>query len=242
MAKKSTKTILTALRKAGVKLEDAEKVEELLDDLELSAEEFLGSDEIILSKDEHRELKDDLTKLRGRAKKAETRVEELQDAADAGDSDNARKAKQFKTRLDELEPMLEALKKSHVESWAAVAKDIPKELKSEFSFAEKDGDELTIKQLVGNLAKLQEYRRIGVLKGGDGAATGDDEPGDDEPGDGTPTQPRISTRQTKLKKYTKEELDKMTPAQKIEAGYIYDEKVRSHRDVVAPQPRDTDTA
>ena len=58
MPKKNTKAILAALKRAGVEIEDQSKVEALLDDLELQAAEILGTDEIILTRDEHRELKD----------------------------------------------------------------------------------------------------------------------------------------------------------------------------------------
>jgi len=208
MPKKSTKTILAALKKAGAELgDDPDKVTEALDDLELSAEEHLGPDQIVLTKDEHRELKDDLTALRKRAKSAEGEAKDLREAMDAGDSDNVRKATSYKKKLDELQPLVDTLVKSQSDAWAANEKTIPKELRAEFTFAE-EGKEITTGEMLSNVKKFNEYKRIGAL-------TGEVPEGDpQEP----PTAPKIpgSTTPSKL---TTEQMDKMSPGSMMDAGY-----------------------
>lgn len=212
MPKKTTKTILALLKKQGVDLgDDLEKVTEALDDVELSAEEFLSSDQIILTKSEHRELKDDLTKLRDRMKTAEGESKDLRDAMDSGDSDNVRKATQYKKKIDELEPLVKTLLDQHRGDWKASAEKIPEKLKTEFSFAEKD-KELTTPQLLANVKKYAEYVRIGLIEG----TVGDDsdgKPDDTKPAD----QPRVGPKQPR--KLTKEQIDELTPGEKMEHGY-----------------------
>jgi hypothetical protein len=214
MPKKSTKTILAALKAEGVEIEDLDKVTSRLDDLELDPAEFVGTDNIILSREEHRELKDDLTKLRQRAKKAEGERDDLREAMDAGDSDNARMAKEYKKKLDDQAPVLDKLLERQRETWTAQAETIPEHLKAEFRFAE-EGKDLEVDDLLHNTAKLDEYKRIGALEGE--APT----PGEGE-GEGEPTPPgapRVPPARQKPAKYTAEQLAAMTPDQQIEAGY-----------------------
>ena len=224
MPKKSTKIILAAVKKAGADLgDDLDKVTEALDDVELSAEEFLSTDQIILTKDEHRELKDDLTKLRTRMKDAETRSKDLQEAMDTGDSDNVRKATQYKKKLDELDPLVKSLMAAQNKSWTAATDRIPKKLREEFTFAEKDGDgkvtkELTTEELIANTAKFHDFVRLGLIEaadgdGGEGGAGSEGGDGEKKP-EGTP---RVAQKQQR--KLTKEQLDEMPAAVKMEAGY-----------------------
>ena len=209
MAKLSTKTILAALKRGGVNVEDPEKVEDLLDDIELRAEEFIGSDQIILDKAEHRELKDDLTKLRKRAKDAEADAKDLREAMDAGDSDNARKAKTYKQKLDDQDPIIEKLLEAQKTIWAGLAEKIPEKIKAEFRFAE-EGKELSVDDLLHNTAKAEEYTRVGLL--GEGAPT-------DPPPEIPPVVPRIQPTPAGDGKFTAEQLEKLTPTQMVELGY-----------------------
>ena len=227
MAKKNTKAIVAALKKLGVELEDQDKVEVLLDDLELRADELLGTDQIILTKDEHRELKDDLTKLRGRAKAAEKDLENLQTDVDKGDSTNARQLGILKKRNDELEPLVKELVTAYTATWDGVAKDIPEKLKGKFKFAAKDG-ELETADLLHNIRKLEEYRELDLLPGGSGSTSNDDD--DEGAADGEGSAVRTANKQAPGKKFTKQELENMTPAEKIETGYVYDSANRSSRD------------
>ena len=210
MPKTSTKQILAALKKSGVDLgDDLEKVTGALEDIELSVEGNLGADQMILSKEEHRELKDDLTKLRRRAKTAETDLETLQKDVDAGDSTNARQLKLVKARNEELEPLVETLLERQKDAWKAGEARIPETLKGEFETAEK-GKELTTDQVLANTKKYAEYVRVGLIESsGEPAPEGDDPPK-------TPTAPRVPQKQPK--KLTQEQLGNMSAASKIEAG------------------------
>lgn len=210
MPRKSTKTILAALKRAGVKIEsdDQDKVQEMLEDLELTAEEFLGPDQIILSKDEHRELKDDLTTLRKRMKTAEKEATDLREAMDTGDSDNKRKAETYKGKLDELEPKLDKLLETMKKTWKASADKIPEAVAKEFHVPEKD-KELTTDQMLQNVEKFEEYVRIGLIDG--------EKPVED-PAPGPRDQPRVGPKD-KDKKPTLDQLAEMPTSTKIESGY-----------------------
>ena len=210
MPKKSTKMILAALKRAGISSEDLDKVQNEIDDLDLDAEEFLGSDKIILSKEDHREIKDDLTKLRQRAKDAEAAHKDLQDAVDAGDSDNARKATTYKKTLDEQKPIMEKLLAAQTAAWDAQAGTIPEKIKGEFRVPE-EGKELTVDDLVHNSGKLEEYTRIGVL--GEGP-----EP-DVDPAPGPPNAPRVQPKPGPAPKFTTDQLDAMNTSAMVESGY-----------------------
>lgn len=213
MAKKSTKTILAALKKAGVDVEDQDKVEEALDDLELRAEEFLGGDERIIAESEYRLIKDDLVEKNRLNKKLKQEAEDLRGLVDTGDSDNARKAKTYKQKLDEQAPIIEKLLERQKESWKTTAETIPDKLKTEFHFAE-EGKELSVDQLLHNTTKVDEYTRIGALGAGDPADPPPDPSVEPEP----PPAPR--SRGTRdAEKFSREQLNEMPPAVMIEKGY-----------------------
>jgi hypothetical protein len=217
MPKKSTKSILAALKKAGLAIEadDLDKVTEALEDLELSAEEYLSGDQVILSKDEKRELKDDLTKLRQRMKKAEKERDDLREAMDSGDSDNARKATQYKRKLDELEPTLKKLLEVQRITWTSASTRIPDTVKKEFHFAE-EGKELSTDQILHNVEKLEEYTRIGIIEGGEGGP-GDGKGGEGD-GGGPPDAPRPQPGK-RPEKLTPDQMNEMRSADLVEAGY-----------------------
>lgn len=220
MPKKTTKAILALVKKAGISIESDELdklTTELEDNLELSAEEFLGTDQVILSTDDHRELKDDLTKLRTRMKTAEQEAKDLREAMDSGDSDNVRKAAQYKKKLDELEPVLEKLLTTQKDLWATAETRIPNEVKDQFKFAEKDKagavtKELTTDELIHNITKFEEYTTIGVIKG-----EGEPAP---KPGDPPkpPTTPKVGGKQGE-QPLTKDQMGEMKPAALVAAGY-----------------------
>jgi len=216
MPKKSTKAILSKLKKLGIDVgDDLEKVEEGLDDIELSAEESLGSDQIILSRVEWRELKDDLSDKNRKYQKLKEEASELRDAMDAGDSDNVRKASTYKKKLDDLEPLVAKLLGSQTKAWKAAEASIPKELHAEFTFAEKD-KELSTDQLLKNTSKFDEYVRIGIIgEKGNGSREGS-EAGEVTPAD--PSAARVGGKQQRTK-LTKEQLDELPAASKMEAGY-----------------------
>lgn len=219
MARKATKTILAALKRAGVAIEadDLDKVTEALDIIELQAEEFLSSDEKIVTMAEYREIKDDLIDKNKKFATLKKEHQELKDAVDAGDSGNVRKMNTYKTKLEELEPLVERLLGNERDRWKAAAKSVPKELKTEFKEA-KEGEELSNDDLLHNVGKFEEYTRIGAIKAtGNGTETKETE----ETKEKEPGTPRIPAGGKKPKKYTAEELDKMTPAEKLEASYDY---------------------
>ena len=210
MPKKSTKLILAAMKRSGITAEDLDKVTTEIDDLDLDAEEFLGPDDIIIAKKDHREIKDDLTKLRQRAKDAEAAHKELQDAVDAGDSDNARKATAYKKTLDEQKPIFDKLLEAQKTIWNAQADEIPDHIKKEFRFPEKD-QELDVDDLLYNTSKLDEYTRIGII-----GETPDPDPDPVVPG--PPSAPRVKTKPGATT-FTQAQLDGMNTSAMVEAGY-----------------------
>jgi hypothetical protein len=210
MAKKSTKTILAALKRLGLEIEDLDKVTTELDDLELSADEMLGPDQMLLAKDDYRELKDDLTKLRKRAKDAEAETKDLRDAMDSGDSDNARKAKSYKDKLDKLEPITNKLLEDTKARWTDQAKLVPEALQAEFKVA-KEGEELSTDDILANARKFEEYKRIGAIDP-------DAEPKPEADPPAKPDAVRVPASQ-KGHKLTPAEMDKMSPAALMEASY-----------------------
>ena len=211
MAKKSTKTILSALKKAGITVEDQEKVEAILDDLEFDPTEVAGEDHVVLTTADYRELKDDLKSLRARAKTAEQERDQLKEANEAGDSVNKQKAERLQNRVNELEPMMKELIGAYSETWSAAAGKIPDKLKAKFVFAE-EGKELTPQQLMTNIRKMSEYRELGVLD------LDQKEEGSDGGTPPTPPAPRVPPK-TDAKKLSEAELSGMSPAAKIQAGY-----------------------
>lgn len=223
MPRMTTKKIIAALKKAGISIESDEldKLTTELEDLELPADELVGPDQIILSKDEHRELKDDLTKLRTRAKKAEGNEKDLREALDAGDSDNVRKAQRYKTKIEELEPQIKSLQEAQRTVWKGIEKEIPEKLQAQFRFAEKGEDgkpkELSISDLVHNIRKVEEYRAIGLIGGG--AGDGDEEGAGEEEERGLLGAPKIKPGRKGGDKLSDDEMKGMTPGQLLEAGY-----------------------
>jgi hypothetical protein len=218
MPKQATKSILAILKNAGHDLgDDRDKVTEALEDLELSPEEFLGSDQIILTKAEHiepqRELREDLNKYKKRMKDAEAEAKELRDAMDSGDSDNVRKAKQYKTKLDELEPLVDRLLTAEKTRWEASAKSVPEEIRDKFKWPEKNA-ELSDQDLLHNVAKFEEYVSIGAIDPTKTVNGDVDKP----PDEGPPSAPRIGGK-TSPSKFTKEQLATMSPREMLDAHY-----------------------
>lgn len=212
MPRKATKAILATLKQAGIDLGDnLDKVTEALEVIELPAEEFLSSDQVVLTKIEWREVKDDLIEKNKSNKTLKKEADDLREAMDAGDSDNVRKATSYKKKLDELEPIVAKLMDSQKDTWAAAAKTIPKELKTEFTFAE-EGKELSTEQLLSNVKKFEEYKRIGALTGEE-QLEGE---GDKKPAGGAPKTPAGGKKPEKL---SQEQMEGMTPGALVEAGY-----------------------
>lgn len=212
MPKQSTKTILAALKKAGLDLgDDRDAVTEALEDIELSAEEFLERDQMIIAKDERRKLQDDIREATTKAKEAEKVATELREMVDTGDSDNARKAETYKKKLDAIEPMVEKFIEKTAKSWEAAQAKIPENLRAEFLAPEKD-KKLSNDDMLANADKFDDFVRLGLI---DPAAEPDPDPGEPK----TPTAPRIAGKQTPAGKLTKQELEEMPSRAKIEAGY-----------------------
>jgi hypothetical protein len=184
----------------------------VLDDIEHDAGEFLGEGQEIIATSEKRGFKDDLTKLRKRAKEAEETRDEYKEALDAGDSVNKSKAEKLQIRVDELEPVIEELTGVHREIWKAAEESIPDNLQKRFR-KPKEGEELSVGDLVHNVRRLNEYREDGIIEGAPTKESGDEDPPPTPPG-----APRV-TNSAHPKKLTKEQLEKLPSAEKMEAGY-----------------------
>ena len=160
------KEVLDLLKKQGVEIsaEAAAAVHEKFDgQLLVPADQLVGEGQIAVSEKAWNERGEDLSTWKNRAKKAEQERDELQEAADAGDSHNKTLADKYKTELDRLKPLVERYTKGLKKSWEEASEKIPENLHKYYTFAE-EGKELTDEQLAANVEKLTEHLDLNAFE------------------------------------------------------------------------------
>jgi len=161
---KLNELILAALKRAGVEIDaDArDRAKSELEGLEFPVDEIVGPDQKVVDREEYGRTHRDLQKWKREARDVRGELDELRDAVDQGDSDNARKASEYKKKLEKFEPLISEFLEKVKSDWASVEGKIPEEIKSFFRFPE-EGKDLDEDALIHNHKKLEEYRTAGIL-------------------------------------------------------------------------------
>ncbi len=190
MASEAVNRILKTLRKIGVEFTDeieAEAKDKLDELVELApADSVLADGEMAVKREEYREIKDDLTKLRSRAKDAEKERDDLKRLLDSGESRLAKENALLQKKLNDVEPIHNQLLEQQRKRWEQIAESIPESAQTKFTFPQGDGETLADKEVIANLARYDEYKELGV-PGFDGKSP-ELEPAPDHP-KGAPSGP-----------------------------------------------------
>lgn len=199
--------ILKALKDEGIEIDDTASLTATIQGLEVpSGKVDIPDGKALVDSDVIPELKSDLFKAKKRARTAEERVEQLEN-----DDTSAEKISELQGRLDKVEPLAKTMIDQRRKEWNGIAEKIPEDMKSKFSFDDKekgDAGKITDDQVLTNMGRVLEYSEIGALKGV--TMTPEVKPKTDAPripptGEGSPL--------------SQEDLSKLTAGEKMEKGY-----------------------
>jgi uncharacterized protein YaaN involved in tellurite resistance len=157
---------LALLKKAGVEVEgDAlATVKSGVESWKLAeADNVVGSDEIAIKTSDYNDMKKNLRELRTGKKELEGQLEDL-----------GRTAESQKAELDKVKTVAERLQGEATERWERLSKGLPgdddkseraEKIRGLFKKPEKEGEKLSMDDVLSNIAEYNKLADLGVLGG-----------------------------------------------------------------------------